>query len=88
MKLLILALERTINHLEKSEDADWSNLTAGEIKELLKVELQKIRSKQELNKSELAVLFAPTGAIQETAIQNNWNKEYLLISFVIDRYVG
>jgi hypothetical protein len=41
---LISALERTIELLKKSEDSDWSNLTASEIKEILAREVRKIKN--------------------------------------------
>ncbi len=65
---LISALERTIELLKESEDSDWSSLTAGEIKEILVREVQKIKNNQDFDKLELAVLFAVTSNIQETAM--------------------
>jgi hypothetical protein len=83
---LVSALERIIELLENSEDSDWSNLTAGELAKVLSKELSKIKNNQEFDKREIAILFAPTGNIQETAIWNDWHKEYLEISEVIDGY--
>ena len=83
---LISALERTIELLKNSEDSDWSNLTAGELVEVLDKEVSKIKNNQDFDKFEIAVLFAPTGNIQETAMRNDWHKEYLKISTAIDRY--
>ena len=34
----------------------------------------------ELNRDELKLLFAPTGALQETSMDNGWAGEYLLLS--------
>lgn len=86
MQKLILAIEKTIQLLDQSEDSDWSSLTAVEIKKLLEAELQKIRNQQEFDKTELNVLFAPTGNIQETAMWNEWHKEYLKIADIVDSY--
>ncbi len=83
---LISALERTIELLESSKDSDWSNLTADELAETLKKELSKIKNNRDFDKFEIAVLFAPTGNIQETAMRNNWHREYLKISTTIDKY--
>jgi hypothetical protein len=80
---LVNAIKKTIELLE---DSDWSNFTAIEIKEVLRGELYKIENNQEFDKLELAVLFAPTSNVQETAIQNDWYAEYLTIAGVIDKY--
>lgn len=83
---LIDALKKAIRFLENSQDSDWSNLTAVEIKDVLRGELYKIENNQEFDKLELAVLFAVTGNIQETAMRNDWLTEYLRIADVIDKY--
>ena len=83
---LIDILSKTIKLLEDSEDSDWSNLTAVEIREVLQGELYKIENNQSFDKSELAILFAVTGNVQETAMQNGWHDEYLKIADVIDKY--
>ena len=83
---LIDAIKKTIELLEDSEDSDWSNFTAIEIKEILQGELYKIENNQEFDKLELAVLFAVTGNVQETAMRNDWHAEYLKIADVIDKY--
>ena len=83
---MIDAIKKTIELLEDSEDSDWSNFTAIEIKEILQGELYKIENNQEFDKLELAVLFAVTGNVQETAMRNDWHAEYLKIADVIDKY--
>lgn len=83
---LIDAIKETISLLENSKDSDWSSLTAIEIKETLQGEVYKIENNQEFDKLELAVLFAVTSDVQETAMRNGWHAEYLKIAGVIDRY--
>lgn len=83
---LIDALSKTIKLVENSEDSDWSNLTATEIREVLQGELYKIENNQSFDKSELAILFAVTGNVQKIAMQNGWHEEYLKIADVIDKY--
>jgi hypothetical protein len=83
---LINAIKKTIRLLENSKDSDWSGLTAVEIKEILQGELYKIENNQEFDKQELAVLFAVTSNVQETAMRNDWHAEYLEIADVIDKY--
>lgn len=85
---LIDAIKKTIKLLENSEDSVWSSLTAVEIKEILQSELRKIENNQGFNKLELAVLFAVTSNVQETAVWNDWHAEYLEVADVIDKYTG
>jgi CRISPR/Cas system Type II protein with McrA/HNH and RuvC-like nuclease domain len=85
---LIDAIKKTIKLLENSEDSVWSSLTAVEIKEILQSELRKIENNQGFNKLELAVLFAVTSNVQETAVWNDWHTEYLEVADVIDKYTG
>lgn len=87
MRILISAIEKTVQLLDQSKDCDWSRRTVVEIKKLLEAEPQKIRSQQEFNKTELSILFAPTGDIQETAMLNGWHKRYLVIAKIVDLYV-
>jgi hypothetical protein len=56
------------------------------------VELESIITKakdaQTIDAPQLGFLFAPTGVIQDTAIDNNWGEEFLRIAEVVDQYVG
>jgi hypothetical protein len=54
----------------------------------LEIEVEKCRSAQEYDANRLAFLFAPTGAIQETAIENRWGIEFLRVSEVIDQFTA
>lgn len=85
---LIDAIKKTIEFLENSEDSIWSNLSAVENKERLQEELNKIENNQKFNNLELAILFAPTGSVQETAMENDWHKEYMEIADIIDKYTS
>ncbi len=82
---LLIALERTNELLDQSENSDWSSLSAGEIKTILEREIYKIKENQGFDKLELAVLYAPTSNIQETAMWNNWHEEYLKIVKISNR---
>jgi len=85
---LVSAIKRTTKLLDQSEDSDWSSLSAEEIKQILEQELNNIAQNKGFNKVELAVLYAPTGAIQETAMVNGWDEEYLKIAEIIDKFTG
>ena len=54
----------------------------------LAIELEKAGSSQAMDAELLSFLFAPTGPIQETAIDNGWSEEFLRISKVVDQFTG
>ena len=70
-----------------SEDALFSSNSIGEIVAILNRGISCIQSGTELNRDELKLLFAPTGALQETAIQNGWSAEYRLLSQRFDSLI-
>ena len=57
-----------------------------EIIQDLESEIAKAKNTQSINSELLGLLFAPTGAIQEAAIDNGWTEEYLKISEIIDQF--
>lgn len=85
---LISALEDTIAFLQNSESSYWSHTSVQEIIAKLEVEVAKARSLETVDTETLKILFAPTGLIQETSIDNGWGKEFLRIAEVVDRFIG
>lgn len=83
---LISALEETITLLRKSQSSGWANMSVEEILQKLEMEDTKLRNEQTYDSNLLGVIFAPTGAIQETSIANGWENEFLRISEIIDRF--
>lgn len=83
---LISSLDETIAFLRDSETSDYSQTSVENIIASLGFELMKIRNSQPIDTRLLSLLYAPTGAIQETAMDNGWSQEYLRISEVIDRF--
>jgi len=83
---LISALEEVLAHLQISESSDFSHVPVGEIIEKLEFERAKPDKPQDIDIRLLTHLFAPTGPIQETAMDNGWGDEYLKISVVVDRF--
>ena len=83
---LISALEEILIFLRDSESSDYSHTFVEEVIENLEAELAKATNSQPVNTKLLGFLFAPTGPIQETAIDNGWGTEYLRISEVIDQF--
>ncbi len=85
---LIAALEETITHLQKSQSSGSSNMSAEEIIRKLEVEISKARNAKPTDVYTLELLFAPTGVIQETSIDNGWGSRFLRIADVVDEFIG
>jgi hypothetical protein len=84
---LIRALEETISLLQESQSSDWAGLSVAEICAELEAEILKVTSSQPIDTKRIGFLFAPTGAIQETAIDNGWGDQYLRIASIIDQQI-
>lgn len=54
----------------------------------LETEISKAKNLQPIDAKFLSLLFAPTGAIQETSIDNGWGNDFLRISEVIDELLS
>ena len=85
---LISALEETISYLRKSQSSDWSSIPVEEIIRRLEAEINKARHAKPVDVVLLDRLFAPTGVIQETSIDNGWGTKFLRISEVVDQFIG
>jgi hypothetical protein len=84
---LIAALEGTLSYLRKSESSDWTQMKVEEIIAKLETEIVEAKSSHRIDTQVLRFLFAPTGAIQETSIENGWAKEFLQLSEVVDQFI-
>jgi hypothetical protein len=83
---LISALQEAISFLHNSQSSDWANMSVENIIQELESEIVKAKNSQPIDSKLLSILFAPTGAIQETSIDNGWGDELLRISELIDQY--
>jgi hypothetical protein len=72
---------------QASEDSIWSSTGVPEIVAILDRGIESLERGAELNRDELKLLFAPTGALQETSMDNGWSNEYLLLSAKFDRLI-
>lgn len=86
VKRFISALEETISFLRNSQSSDWANMSVEEIIQELETEIVKAKNAQAIDISLLGFLLSPTGAIQETAIDNGWGDDFLPISEIIDPF--
>jgi hypothetical protein len=85
---LISALEETLSFLQNSQSSDWAHMSVKEIITRLENEISKAKNLQPMDAKCLRLLFAPTGAIQETSIDNGWGNDFLRISEVIDELLS
>ena len=85
---LISALEESILYLRDSESSGWSNMPIEEIIRKLDAEVSKAKSAKPIDVITLERLFAPTGVIQETSIDNGWGTKFLRISEIIDEFIS
>lgn len=83
---LVDALEESILYLRNSQPSNRANLTIEEVIANLESELNKAKSSQTIDMKLLRILFAPTGVIQETSIDNGWGDEYLKISEIVHQF--
>jgi len=83
---LVSALEEILVLLRNSQSSDYTHMSVDEIREKLELETARIKMSEPVNAKLLSFLFAPTGAIQDTAIDNGWGEEFLRISEVVDQF--
>jgi hypothetical protein len=81
---LIDVLKRCRELSEASQDAVWSSTGVTEIVAILDRGIEALERGTEVNRDELKLLFAPTGALQETSLDSGWSSEYLLLSAIFD----
>ena len=72
---------------EASEDATYCPIGTAEIVASLNRAIESLERGMEVNRDELKLLFAPTGALQETAIDNGWGDEFLSLSERFDQLI-
>jgi hypothetical protein len=82
---LIDVLKRCRELSQASQDAIWSSTNVSEIVAILDRGIKSLERGTALNRDELKLLFAPTGALQETSMDNGWSSTYLLLSAEFDR---
>lgn len=85
---LIAALQETISHLRRSRSSVWAGISVEQIVQELESEIARAQNSQSMDRNLLRLLFAPTGAIQETSIDNGWGDEFLRISQIVDQFTA
>lgn len=85
---VVAALLRTLELVESSRTSAYAHDTVEDIAQRLRTAVTALESGGPVDRSGLGLLFAPTGSIQDTSIDNGWAEEFLAVSGVIDRFLG
>jgi hypothetical protein len=80
------ALQETILFLRNSQSSDWASMSAEELVYELESILASLKHSHFVDVQHLGFLFAPTGAIQETAIDNGWGDDFLRLAAIVAQY--
>lgn len=85
---LISVLKETLNYVQVSDDSVYARYGVNEITAQLKTATACLERGEAVRDIDLSLLFAPTGDIQETSIENGWADEFIVLSDRFDRAVG
>ncbi len=80
------ALQEAILFLQNSQSSDWASMSVEELVHELESSLASLKNLHFVDVQHLGFLFAPTGPIQETAIDNGWGDDFLRLAAVVDQY--
>ena len=82
------ALRRTLELVRGSRSSLWAPDDTEEIARHLRGALDALAAGGDVDVSTLRHLFAPTGSIQDTSLDNGWGDEYLALSQVVDAFLA
>jgi hypothetical protein len=82
------ALERTLELVASSRSSPWSADDVEQISRHLRAAIAALQSGAPVDRASLGLLFAPTGAIQETSLDNGWGEEFLSLSRSVDAFLA
>jgi len=87
MNEISAVLTDCLRHILASEDSAYSAMSARVLAETLQNTIAKLERDEPIDKAELRLLFAPTGDLQETSIDNGWGDEFVALSARFDRAI-
>ena len=73
----LTAIDELIGLLNGSEDSAFAVVPVAELIELVTTARRKIDSGESAGDQEIRDLFVPTGALQDTAIDNGWGDRFI-----------
>ena len=74
------ALRRCKTLLQCSEESAWAGIALPELIDDVDNAISAIQDSRPVDKQRIGLLFAPTGSIQETAIDNGWGDEFIALA--------
>ncbi len=89
MKEIIKVLEK-VKEIIGNYQMDLSYSTYRSEEELvndLELYISKLKANNFSCNKQISLLFAPTGDLQEIAIDSGWSEEYMELAEIIDRYI-
>ena len=87
MKILS-ALTRTLDLVESSHASAWAGGRVEQIAAELRASIAALESGTFVDRDGLRGLFAPTGPLQETSIDNGWGDEFLSLAQRVDAFLA
>lgn len=85
---LLKVLEDVRLFTSESEDSGWAHTNLANIDALLDLAINELQNGRLPNLSDLRLLFAPTGSLQETSLSNGWANTFLMLAEEFDRIIG
>jgi hypothetical protein len=85
---ILQALQRTLELVQGSRSSLWATDDTEEIARHLRSAIDALAAGADVDVSTLRRLYAPTGSIQDTSLDNGWGEEYLVLSQVVDTFVA
>jgi hypothetical protein len=82
---VIQVLEKTIFFLRQSATSQYARFSVEELISQLEYELDKIKKFNLIDRERLGYLFAPTGSLQDTSIDNGWGRNFLSWQNIFER---
>ena len=73
--------------LSESQDSAWAVVAVSELVATIDKQIASLNATQMCRIMDLKQIFAPTGPLQETAIDNGWGDRFLELSTEFDRFV-
>ncbi|MCH6259002.1 hypothetical protein MLD52_20770 [Puniceicoccaceae bacterium K14] len=80
------SIKEVVELIESSEAFAWEDLSGEEVCMDLKLALERIREKKAIDLDHIDLLIAPTGAIQELAIDSGWGDAFLAHAAIFDEF--
>ncbi len=86
MQDFIAALVETAELVQRSKESLYASQPLSKIKTTLDENIAALKLNCTYQRNTLRILFAPTGDLQETALDNGWADAYMRLSTVVDHY--